>query len=111
MKHTIPALLLIALLAGCGGQDAPVVRTADPATRIDTELGTVEGYVDEAGAHVWLGLPYAAPPVGDLRWRAPRAARSLVGRARRYCIRLGVPPDRLAAQRRAGIGPRPVLGR
>lgn len=79
MKHTIPALLLIALLAGCGGQDAPVARTADSATRLDTALGTVEGYVDEAGAHVWLGLPYAAPPVGDLRWRAPRAPEAWSG--------------------------------
>ena len=72
MTHTRLILLALALLVGCGGDDAPVVRSADPATRIDTDLGTAEGYVDDVGAHVWLGLPYAAPPVGDLRWRAPR---------------------------------------
>ena len=24
------------------------------------------------GSHAWLGIPYAQPPVGELRWRAPR---------------------------------------
>lgn len=24
------------------------------------------------GSQAWLGIPYAKPPVGDLRWRAPR---------------------------------------
>ncbi|MFS0724248.1 carboxylesterase family protein [Paenibacillus sp. 1P07SE] len=28
----------------------------------------------EAGAIAWLGVPYAKPPVGELRWKAPRDA-------------------------------------
>ncbi|GAA4019703.1 carboxylesterase family protein [Allokutzneria multivorans] len=28
---------------------------------------------------VWRGIPYASPPVGELRWRAPRPARSWDG--------------------------------
>jgi para-nitrobenzyl esterase len=27
-----------------------------------------------AGTHAWHGIPFAQPPVGALRWRAPRAA-------------------------------------
>nr|WP_318381638.1 carboxylesterase/lipase family protein [uncultured Enterobacter sp.] len=37
----------------------------------ETRLGTVIG-LNEEGVHVWRGLPYAAPPVGALRWRAPQ---------------------------------------
>jgi|GEM_PF-418524 len=37
----------------------------------ETQFGTVKGFEDE-GTYVWLGVPYAMPPVGDLRWRAPR---------------------------------------
>lgn len=36
-----------------------------------TLYGQVQGIVDD-GVAVWKGIPYAAPPVGDLRLRAPR---------------------------------------
>ncbi|HUT54901.1 MAG TPA: carboxylesterase family protein [bacterium] len=36
--------------------------------------GLLRGTVDE-GTCVWRGMPYAAPPVDDLRWKAPRNAR------------------------------------
>jgi para-nitrobenzyl esterase len=45
-----------------------------------TENGTVQGVVDSAsGVLVFRGIPYAAPPVGDLRWRAPRPALNWSG--------------------------------
>jgi para-nitrobenzyl esterase len=37
---------------------------------IATEAGAVSG-VQEDGLSVYKGVPFAAPPVGDLRWRAP----------------------------------------
>jgi para-nitrobenzyl esterase len=44
-----------------------------PAPRVTVDAGTLEGAVDSAsGVLVFRGVPYAAPPVGDLRWRAPR---------------------------------------
>ena len=36
-----------------------------------TRQGTVSGSAEQ-GIHIWRGIPYAAPPVGPLRWRAPQ---------------------------------------
>ena len=34
--------------------------------------GDVVGFADKHDTFAWLGVPFASPPVGDLRWRAPR---------------------------------------
>ncbi|WP_164013869.1 carboxylesterase/lipase family protein [Pyxidicoccus trucidator] len=39
---------------------------------IETDKGRVEGTTEE-GLHVFKGIPYAAPPVDDLRWHPPQA--------------------------------------
>src|ERR1700760_1654398 len=38
---------------------------------IDTKYGKVAGYREE-NISIYKGIPYAAPPVGDLRWKAPQ---------------------------------------
>jgi para-nitrobenzyl esterase len=38
---------------------------------VDTCQGRLVGFTDE-DVHVWCGIPYAAPPVGELRWRSPQ---------------------------------------
>ena len=38
---------------------------------VSTESGLVFGYIKNNVIH-WDDIPYAKPPVGDLRWRAPR---------------------------------------
>ena len=38
---------------------------------IKTRYGTFNGFVDKNGVSTWLGIPYAQPPVGNLRWHAP----------------------------------------
>ena len=37
---------------------------------VETKSGKISG-VQEAGYTVFKGIPYAKPPVGDLRWKAP----------------------------------------
>ena len=41
---------------------------------INTSSGVVQGYSSALGDDVvtWTDIPYALPPVGNLRWRAPR---------------------------------------
>jgi para-nitrobenzyl esterase len=50
------------------------------ALTIKTKLGKVHGKaINQGKVNAWLGLPYAAPPVGDLRWKAPQPAAKFSG--------------------------------
>lgn len=45
------------------------------STPVTTRTGQVSGLHDkDSKTCAWLGIPYAAPPVGDNRWRAPQPA-------------------------------------
>jgi para-nitrobenzyl esterase len=63
------ALLAAAACLACAGDEAPA--RPDPATRRSPPAGDVVGFTGAYGSHVWLGLPFAQPPVDALRWRAP----------------------------------------
>jgi len=67
------------LLNGACGREAPEPPAVDPASRRHPPAGEVVGFVGGYGSHVWLGLPFAEPPLGELRWRAPRPARRWEG--------------------------------
>jgi len=44
---------------------------SDPL-QVKTVQGKIHGKtINDGKVRAWLGLPYAAPPVGDLRWKAP----------------------------------------
>ncbi len=51
--------------------EPPPAPMRDDTTLRRTTSGEVVGYRDN-GARAWMGIPYAAPPVGDRRWRAPQ---------------------------------------
>jgi para-nitrobenzyl esterase len=56
---------------GHGATQAPAGKSAVDRTLVQTSAGAVRGaYADD---HLlFAGIPYAAPPVGPLRWRAPQ---------------------------------------
>lgn len=63
------AAALVLALGACGGSGD------DPAKDVlkSTSYGAVQGINDAAtnGTYAWKGIPFAKPPVGALRWRAP----------------------------------------
>ena len=64
--------LLFAIALPAAMLAAPLVAQAQSA-RAETDTGTVSGVV-EPTATVFRGIPYAAAPVGPLRWKAPQPA-------------------------------------
>ena len=72
----MPIRRAIAALAALLLAIAPAALAAQPLVRIDT--GAARGTASH-GIAAYLGLPYAAPPTGDLRWRPPRTAQAWPG--------------------------------
>ena len=70
--------------------EANTRRAADDRPVVDTSYGPVRG-VDDGAIKAWKGIRYAAPPVADLRWRAPMAPQRLVGTGRRDTGGAGLP--------------------
>lgn len=67
------------LLGACREEEPVLVHTPDPSTVRTVAQGDLVGFTKQNGAAAWLGIPYAQPPVGDLRWRAPRDAQPWSG--------------------------------
>jgi len=87
----LPLLTLLALTAAPGRLPAQAP--------IQTTSGALQGtLVDDSHVRAYLGIPYAAPPVGNLRWREPRppAAWKGIRFATDFghrCIQFGVSAD------------------
>jgi para-nitrobenzyl esterase len=85
-------LLIIIILLVLGGvaivggvasylsPDEPLPAIPAPSAVRSIGNGELAGTQGGPNAHAWLGIPYAQPPLDDLRWQAPRAARPWDGR-------------------------------
>ena len=69
---TILRAMLMGLFAFVLSTVAYASMIAVPGDPVQTDSGLVAGTEAQSGVKAYLGIPYARPPVGDLRWRAPQ---------------------------------------
>ena len=69
-------ILIIFLLTGCETIDSvrfeKPIKQPSPETFRTTDSGPVIGIEGKENVHMWLGIPFAEPPLDSLRWKAPR---------------------------------------
>jgi para-nitrobenzyl esterase len=71
-RRSVSSSLYILVIAAIALQ--PALASADSKKKtVVTDNGPVRGIVTDAGRE-FLGIPYAAPPVGELRWQPPAPA-------------------------------------
>ncbi len=69
--------LLISFLFSC--TSGPKTESVD-VNSVKTQAGTISGKTsDDQVVKIFMGVPFAAPPVGDLRWKAPQPVASWDG--------------------------------
>ncbi len=66
-KHASVLIAALIMIIGVAACSAP----STVSTMVEVAGGTIEG-VEENGIFSFKGVPFAAPPVGDLRWKSPQ---------------------------------------
>jgi len=77
-------MIVLIIAIGAGGyfylkpEKVPPRLSSANTSRV-VENGELIGFENRNNTHAWLGIPYAAPPVGELRWRAPQPPKQWKG--------------------------------
>lgn len=102
MRITKPFWMLIAALAfACAS--ATFAQTSRP---VRTQAGLVQGTVVE-GIRVFKGIPFAAAPVGNLRWQAPQPPKAWKG-VKKTVAYAPACMQHVVVERALGLDPTPV---
>ena len=74
MTNQIALTLAASLVVAAAGASSAAI--SDP---VKTDAGQLSGVTLASGVRVFKGIPFGAPPVGDLRWRAPQPVAKWTG--------------------------------
>ena len=72
-KMAMLAVAGMAILSAC-----TQLKGEDVTLQVKTQYGILEGF-EEDGVKKFLGVPFAQPPVGELRWKAPQPMQAWEG--------------------------------
>jgi len=78
------------LLIGVLVSFIPKTSARQPANQVKIIGGIIEGITTSSGIRVYKGIPFAAPPIGKLRWQAPQPVSPWTGV--RQCVAFGPSP-------------------
>lgn len=68
------------LIASSAAGLTPAQAAAEPSSIVKVAGGRVSGHASKVpGVTAWLGIPFAAPPIGPLRWRPPAPVKPWQG--------------------------------
>jgi para-nitrobenzyl esterase len=59
--------------------DAQTPKTSQAGINVATSYGQLEGVKEASGIFAFKGIPFAAPPVGELRWKEPQPLKKWDG--------------------------------
>ncbi|WP_215228372.1 carboxylesterase/lipase family protein [Erythrobacter sp. 3-20A1M] len=72
--------MMAAAAIGALAVASPLVAQGEPVPQVAVTGGTIAGEMAEGGgALVFRGIPFAAPPIGERRWKAPQPVQPWTG--------------------------------
>ena len=75
----LPVLMLaMPVFAQSNGNSSSAASTG-AFNQVKTANGIVEGNIEKDGILCFKGIPFAAPPVGELRWKEPQPVKNWAG--------------------------------
>jgi para-nitrobenzyl esterase len=77
LRFNLRAALVVLALAGTPAAAAPMTPVAGDPVTIDA--GKVAGTQVDSAVKAYLGIPFAAPPIRENRWRAPQPVKPWSG--------------------------------
>ncbi|HEY0682894.1 MAG TPA: carboxylesterase family protein [Steroidobacter sp.] len=72
VRASVLRALMAATALWMGSAAAQIVETPIPGDPVSIDTGKLSGKLLPSGVRAYFGVPFAAPPTGDLRWREPQ---------------------------------------